>query len=221
MSPKLADPGVRAALIDAAARLVAAHGPDGLTIRRLASEVGTSTMAVYTHFGGMDDLMREMRKEGFSRLAEYSSAVRRTRDPVADLSALGWAYCVYSMMNPHLYRVIFFEMDVDPDVAQAGFIAFEPVVTATQRCISAGRFAPAEPWALAMQLWTVAHGIVMLHLSGIIDVEMVREMFPAMGRAMYVGFGDDPDAASRSIERAQRRMEREMPMETGLASADR
>lgn len=211
MSPRLADPGVRAALIEAAARLVAEHGRDGLTIRRLAALVGTSTMAVYTHFGGMDDLLREMRKEGFARLEGYMRSVRRTRDPVADLSALGWGYCVFAMENPHLYRVIFNEIDTDPEVAACGLASFEPVITTTQRCLDAGRFAPAEAITLALQLWTISHGIVTLRLSGIFDDETVMQQLPAMGRAMFIGFGDDPTAAARSIERAERRMEREMP----------
>lgn len=211
MSPKLADPGVRTALIEAAARLVAEGGREALTIRRLAAEVGTSTMAVYTHYGGMDDLMREMRKEGFTRLAAFAQAVPRTRDPVADLSALGWAYCANAITNPHLYRVMFFDSDTDPDVAQAGLSAFEPLVTTTKRCIEAGRFDPADEWQLALQLWTVAHGIVTLVLAGLIDEETVQWQMPAMGRAMFIGFGDEPKAADRSIKRAVESMERLMP----------
>src|SRR4051812_34653733 len=48
--------GMRMALIDAAARLIATEGLGGLTLRRVTEEVGTSTMAVYTHFGGMPEL---------------------------------------------------------------------------------------------------------------------------------------------------------------------
>ncbi|MGH8570384.1 MAG: helix-turn-helix domain-containing protein, partial [Gammaproteobacteria bacterium] len=67
MSPRAADERVRLALIEAAARVLARDGPDALTTRRLASEVGTSTMALYTHFGGMDDLRRAVRLEWFER----------------------------------------------------------------------------------------------------------------------------------------------------------
>src|SRR5438477_232205 len=49
------------ALIEAAARLIATEGASGLTLRRVAEEVGTSTMAVYTHFGGMPELRRAVR----------------------------------------------------------------------------------------------------------------------------------------------------------------
>src|SRR3954468_5048474 len=103
VSPKPADPRVRSALIESAAQLLADHQP--LTIRRLAADVGTSTMAVYTHFGSMDDLRRGGCREGFARLAAHLAAVTPTSDPVADLGALGWAYCVNGLTNPNLYRV--------------------------------------------------------------------------------------------------------------------
>ena len=63
--PKTADPTVRVRLIEAAARILAEEGPGALTLRRVAAEVGTSTMAVYTHFGGMTELRRAVREQGF------------------------------------------------------------------------------------------------------------------------------------------------------------
>ena len=60
---------LRPALIEAAARLIATEGASGLTLRRVADAVGTSTMAIYTHFGGMPELRRAVRREGFARLA--------------------------------------------------------------------------------------------------------------------------------------------------------
>jgi AcrR family transcriptional regulator len=212
MSPRPADPGVRAALIEAAARILAEHGRDALTIRRLASDVGTSTMAIYTHFGSMDELMREVKKEGFARLTSYTREVRKTADPVADVAALGWAYCFNALANPHLYRAMFMESDDDLEVAAAGLAAYEPLVSAVQRCIEAGRFKERDPWSPAMQLWVMTHGAVTLHLAGMFDHETGLEQFSAMGTTAFIGFGDDREQAERSIERARRRMERSMPL---------
>src|SRR5438132_1597400 len=106
VSPKIADPAVRTALIESAARLISEHGTGGMTIRTLASEVGTSTMAVYTHFGSMEELVREVRREGFARLAAFQASVRPTDDPVADVAAQGIAYYFNAIVNPALYRVM-------------------------------------------------------------------------------------------------------------------
>src|SRR5580704_4924709 len=113
VSPKTADPALRTELVETAARLVATEGRAGLTLRRVAKEVGTSTMAVYTHFGGMDELRREVRREGFARLREQLDAVTTTRDPVADLSLLGVAYYLSAARAPNLYRAMFMDGPVD------------------------------------------------------------------------------------------------------------
>ena len=48
---------VREELLVAAAALLDEHGPDALQTRKIAAAAGTSTMAVYTHFGGMPQLI--------------------------------------------------------------------------------------------------------------------------------------------------------------------
>ena len=101
MSPKVAHPETRVRLLDEAARLLAERGSAALTARRLADGVGSSTMAIYTHFGDMDGLRRAVRLEGFRRLAAHLDSVQQTHDPVADQAALGWAYCVNALANPH------------------------------------------------------------------------------------------------------------------------
>src|SRR5437764_15477988 len=91
--------GTRRALIEASARLIATEGSAALTLRRVADEVGTSTMAIYTHFGGMPELRRAVRREGFNRLAAYLVEVDATNDPVADLACLGLAYYNNAVAN--------------------------------------------------------------------------------------------------------------------------
>ena len=200
--PKAADPQVRTALIDAAARLLA-EGPEAMTTRRLAEAVGTSTMAVYTHFRGMVDLRRAVRKEGFERLAAHLEAVSPTDDPVADVAASGGAYVFNALANPHLYRFMFMEpIDVPDEVGES---TFETLVTGVERAIQAGRFDKADPYGLATQLWSMAHGIVTLHLAGLFTLEEAIECLTEMGKNLFVGFGDDRAAAERSIGAAEAR----------------
>jgi AcrR family transcriptional regulator len=202
MSPRLADPDVRSALIDAAARLLAEHEP--LTIRRLAGEVGTSTMAVYTHFGGMDELLAEVRREGFRRLAAHLEAVPPTTDPVADLLSLGWAYCTNAVTNPDLYRVMFLETTVDLEEAAFGAATFLPVVAGVERCVEAGRLEVASAWDTAVQLWGLTHGMVTLALGGMVTVGELLDHLQATIRACLVGYGDSPadvDTPARGAHR--------------------
>src|SRR5260221_12941128 len=58
------------ALLDAAARLLARHGPDGFNVRAVAKAVGASTMVIYTRFGGRDGRVDALRRDSLSRLGD-------------------------------------------------------------------------------------------------------------------------------------------------------
>jgi AcrR family transcriptional regulator len=195
----------RSLLIETGARLLAEHGSDALTTRRLAREIGASTMAVYTHFGSMDDLRRAIRDAGYARLARAWGAVLRTRDPVADLTVSGASYVGFALANPNLFRAMFFEIPSQdthvppPDVAGTG-------VDFVRHCMDAGRFNQADPWSVMWQLWAATHGVVAGILAGMIAIGEIEERLRALGLTMYVGFGDDRRAAERSIAKARRRI---------------
>ena len=189
MSPKAADPKVRMALVEKAAELIAAEGPGNLSLRKLATAVGTSTMAVYTHFGGMDELRREVRREGFNRLRDHLTAVPRTDDPIADMDQLGTAYYVNAVTNPHLYRAIFMEGPVDTGDVETGLDTFMQLVDAVQRCIDAGAFEPGDAYFMAQQLWAVSHGVVTLELAGLFEPEVAQECLRAGATNLMRSFG--------------------------------
>jgi AcrR family transcriptional regulator len=209
MSPRKADPAVRAALVERAAELLANGEP--LSTRRLAAEVGTSPMAVYTHFGSMDDLRREVRGEGFVRLAGRLAAVARTRDPVADLYVLGWEYARFALENPHLYRVMFVEAVPGADAGSkgVGWEALTQLLDTVQRGRGAGRFAGEDAWPQALHAWAMAHGLVMISFTGVFSAEQVLGQVPTMARDLFLGFGDSEAAARRSIRNARRRIDRD------------
>jgi AcrR family transcriptional regulator len=206
MSPRAPDPQIRRDLIDAAARLLAEGGPTALTTRRLAAVVGTSTMAVYTYFSGMDELRHAVRKEGFDRLAEHLARVRQTKDAVADLAALGGAYFLNAVENPHLYRFMFMEPPIDGD-PEVGISTFESLVQGVARVVEAGRFKEADPWALATQLWACSHGVVTLSLAGLLTPDDAANSSEELALNLFVAFGDDRAAARRSLAKGRRRTE--------------
>jgi len=209
VSPKSADPALRDELIETAARLVANEGPAGLSLRRLTKEVGTSTMAVYTHFGGMDELRRQVRSEGFSRLRSQLERVDETKDPVADLIVLGFAYYSSAIASPNLYRAMFYEGPVDDGDSATGLDTFMRLVDALRRCVEGGRLpnaSPPDPAGLAVELWALNHGLVSLRLAGLLGEHEALARLSTAARSLMLSWGDDPKAYEHSAESARRRL---------------
>jgi AcrR family transcriptional regulator len=211
VSPRRADPNTRLALVETAARLLAEEGPNAMSTRRLSAAAGTSTMAVYTHFGGMDELVREMVHEGFSRLHRLMTQVRKTADPVADVATLGRAYRHSAIANRHLYAVMlggsslggFSLTDAD---RQHGRYTLALLVDAVRRCIAAGRYREGDAELAAHQLWSALHGLVTLELGGyLIEPYDADTCFEPQLRDLMVGAGDSLDAATRSVAVSRRR----------------
>jgi AcrR family transcriptional regulator len=176
MAVRSSDPDVRRRLLEAAARLLTQEGPAALSTRRLATEVGTSTMAVYTHFGGLPDLVKAVADEGFERLAAHLAEVPQTDDPVQDLMALGWAYRANALDNPQLYSVMFGSASLggyqrSGDDLDAGRYTFDVLVEGIARVMASGQWRTGDPEQVAAQLWSALHGYVMLELAGYFDRE--------------------------------------------------
>ncbi len=144
-SPRKASPEVRDELIAVAARLLAQEGSAALTLRRVATEAGTSTMAVYTHFGGMEALRRAVRRRGYVTLAAALEAAQ------PELDDLCRAYNAFARSQPDLYRVMFMEAPLDEADAAECAGTFDILVAGA-----------GGDHALATELWAAGHGVATL-----------------------------------------------------------
>jgi AcrR family transcriptional regulator len=205
--------GTRDRLVAAALAVLERDGPAAIQARTLAGEIGASTMAVYTHFGGMPKLIEAVMREGLARFAEHTRAVASTDDPMADLIAGGLAYAEFAMRHPQLYRLLFglseiggaHKLSADGatpwDLAE-GVDALSVLVTAVERVIAAGRIRRQEPTAAATQILSATHGFVLLAMSGFIDSQGLQDMMAPMAINLMVGLGDTRRRAERSLAAA-------------------
>ncbi len=197
--PRSAPPEVRTALIERAAAMLAARQP--VTLRTVVAGTGASTMAVYTHFGGMPGLWRAVRQEGFTRLGARLGGVAGTLDPVHDLAALGRAYVESALAEPTLYRAMFDDAAPleDPVAAER---TFAPLVGAAERARAAGRFAAAcDPRALATRQWAAGHGLTLLVVNGVLAPDAVDQHAPELLVALFTAAGDEPERCRASVRR--------------------
>ncbi|MFG2905106.1 TetR/AcrR family transcriptional regulator [Kitasatospora sp. NPDC048286] len=220
MSPRHTDPSTRPALVDIAARLLAEEGPQALSARRIASEIGASTMALYTHFNGMRGLVRAMVHEGFARLQHYFTLVEFSDDPVSDLALLGRAYRLNALANPHLYAVMFggsslAGFSLGEEDRQYGRYTLAGVAECAARCIEAGRFRAADADLVAHQMWSAVHGLVVLELGDYLTEPWNADsLLEAQLVGLMVAVGDTREAAVSSVSASAERLREEVDSAT-------
>lgn len=194
-------------LIEAGTRLLDSEGPEALQARKVAAEIGASTMAVYTHFGGMNGLLEAIVSAAFERFGAALASAPRTDDPMADFFSMGYAYREFALASPQRYRLMFglaapqkFHVPETP-VATA---TFDQLVAAVERIIATGRIREDDTVELAGRIWSMIHGVVLLELVGTFeqDGRALTHILGPMTIDMFVGMGDSRENAELSLRRA-------------------
>jgi AcrR family transcriptional regulator len=211
--------GVPERVVQATIRLLAEQGPSAIKARAVASASGLSTMVVYSHFGGIAELIRAAVDQGFKELDRAFSQVPVTEDPIADLFALALTCRRVARQNPHLYDLMFglstrratYRPLSDADVRLSGRSpafrgAYVHVTEACERLMRSGRVRQQEPEVLAAQLWSFVHGYITLELAEhfVEFDDPVAQVLVPMGVNLAVGLGDKRERAEVSHEAAAR-----------------
>jgi AcrR family transcriptional regulator len=212
---------VREQLVKGGIRLLEREGLQALSARNLAAEAGTSTMAVYTHFGGMTALIDAIASEAFVRFTKALTEVPETDDPVADFLVMGVRYREFALENPRRYQLMFgtsaeslnrFHADLTVTGSASDrdefSVSFEALLTVVRRMIAAGRIRDDGESAMAGRLWSLSHGEVTLEIAGFfghVGHGMTQILAP-LTVDVLVGMGDDRQKAHKSMAAAAARV---------------
>ena len=139
--PRIHDEATAEALLDAAERIVAADGPDALSMRRVAAEAGTTTRAVYSLFESKEGLLVALGNRAFQILGSWVNGYPRTHDPAADLvNSIVDNFRRWALEHPALFRIAFQRIgELPPELTE--------------------RFRPARLQALADLVEMVSRGL--------------------------------------------------------------
>jgi AcrR family transcriptional regulator len=218
--------GVREQLIEGGLQILERDGVAGLSARRLATETGTSTMAVYTHFGGMTGLLEAIALAVFAQFTRALTDVDQTDDPVADFMVMGARYREFALADRQRYQMMFgtsadglnrFHTDLtvtgSPTASEEFALSFGALRTVVRRMIAAGRIRDEGESAIAGRLWAVSHGEVLLEIAGFFghDDRGLTEILAPLVLDVLVGMGDDRRRADESFAAAVQRITTEGP----------
>lgn len=160
---------LRAALLDAALRLVRRDGPSALSLREVARLAGVSHAAPAHHFGDKAGLLTALATEGFERFLEAQrSAAGRSAERTKRLAWAGWAYVMFAAEQPAYFSLMF-----RPELLRADDAAFVAASRAAYdfllECVRDANPDLSDEATLRLRAtaaWSHAHGLATLWLDG-------------------------------------------------------
>jgi AcrR family transcriptional regulator len=187
---------LRAALVEAAVRLIDTEGADALTLRAAARMAGVTQAAPYRHFADKEALLAAVAEEGFRAL----SSAMRSALAAADLTSVerfrqsGAAYVAFARSRPAHYRVMFGRGVGDfarhEALHRASEETFGLLVDAIAACQRDGGIREGDPRELAITTWATTHGLVSLWMDGPLDAKTSRsidDLAETVSRDMFFG----------------------------------
>lgn len=156
-------------LVEATLRLLRDEVPTDLTVRRIATAAGTTTMALYTGFGSRDGLLDVVYARGFEQLREAMEPAGNVADPAEAVLQLLHAYRAFALANPGLYGLLFERVlpgfDPSPEARSTALDTTFGLLANQARRVLGSDPHDNSARALGYTLWALTHGLVTLELS--------------------------------------------------------
>ncbi|ABV93338.1 hypothetical protein Dshi_1596 [Dinoroseobacter shibae DFL 12 = DSM 16493] len=163
---------LRAALVDAALKLIEEKGPTGFTLSEAAKNAGVTPAAVYRHFSGRDELIIEIAVQGHSIFADLMEYAFNAGQPsaLAAFEATGRAYLAFARKHPGHYMAMFesgISNQATPELATASARSRQVLERAAEELskhIPEDKRPPASMFSA--HIWAMSHGVVELFARG-------------------------------------------------------
>lgn len=177
---------LRAQLLDVAARLLREEGEEGLSMRRLAQELGVSRTAPYHHFSDKHSLLCGIAEEGFRRFRQVNADAELWNvDTFSETSLQAFVrrYVNFAVSNAEYYDLMFGgklwkSAALTASLKAEAYTAFREYVDHFRQLQAGGIFAANfDPLRYAQLSWSTLHGMSRLLIDGIyLDSSTVEEM---------------------------------------------
>ena len=178
--PRHADPDLEKRVLDAAQKLWRGGGDKTLSMRALARAARTNTPAIYRRFKDRKDILRALLLRARSKQIETIQSARSLEEAI-DL------YINFAMRNPWEYELYYLQEheQLRPAVSRSPEIGPGFIWLQQQLAARLGG-SPDDNASLALALWGLAHGTVMLLISKVVPAARVAELRAGCREAITV-----------------------------------
>lgn len=163
----------------AARRLLDKDGAEAVTMRRVASAVGITPMAIYRHYADRSALLNELADAGFRELATRLTRARVSSSIEERLVRMAEVYLDHALENPQLFALMFLERRAGARRFPRDFKkGHSPTANLLEQIVREGmehrELRKDDPWEITFEMGALSHGLIMLYLGGRLSPSAAR-----------------------------------------------
>lgn len=153
------------------------EGQEKLSIRRLAQAVEYSPATIYLYFTDKDEILHELMEMGFGLMNSAMSEAFAEVDPVQRIRRIGAEYVRFGLENKDWYDLMFISEQPMHHIERCksewghGMGLFEYLTSTCREALQLHQTnIEMDPRIIALNLWSIVHGLVTLAQSQRLDV---------------------------------------------------
>ncbi|MGF9699415.1 TetR/AcrR family transcriptional regulator [Paenibacillus sp. MABNR03] len=166
---------LRQNIVHAAAALLQEHGPEAVTVRRVAERMECSTKIIYNLFGKKEGLAKYLYLEGCTLLSQSFEAVPQQASYQQHFRALAQAYWNFGMTQSSFYQLMFggsfAEFKPDAESLEGTATALKQLTNLVEAAKGQGLLRKDDSLLAIQMIWAPLHGVIHLYLGGHIESE--------------------------------------------------
>lgn len=160
---------MRDAIVSAAQELFLTEGFAETSIRRIAEKIEYTPGAIYSYFKDKDEILYEIHKRGFAKLAELLKPALELKDPLDKLHQTGRLYMKFAFENPQYYDLMFISRAIPRSFGEnkeweEGGSAYGVLALCVTECMEQNKIPKGDVHVASFLLWSMVHGMISLML---------------------------------------------------------
>lgn len=192
---------LRDRIFEAARELFLREGIEGVSMRKIADDVGVSATAIYRHFDSKDALVNAIVVDGLTILAEHLRPALETGTAYDKLRNLIDGFLEFALEKPQFFDSAFLIPNqiggLSDEIVRHNWTTFQLALEHIVTCMEQGLLRPDDPMDTAITIWAEVHGLVTLYRTGRLgrDEEAFRMIYRRSVERVLKGL-EPPDAKS-------------------------
>lgn len=169
-------------IANAAHRLLDKQGAQGVTMRRVATAVGITPMALYRHYPNRNGLLNALADEGFAELSIKLATLRLSGRIERQLMKILDVFLDHAFERPYLFELMFLTRregarQYPDDFKERRSPTANVSADVIAHAMETGYFRKDNVWEIVFETGALMQGLVMLYLGG--RMAMTQEEFRA------------------------------------------